>query len=262
MSLTLDACFRRAVGLHHTRSEDAAGIDRKRALLVVADGLGGCPAGDVASHLAVRSVLGDLASPPALWERDPGERMAQAVSRTHRALLDAERRPPGQPGMGTTLTILALDLEVGRAVVGHVGDSRAYLLRDGRLTLLTTDHTQVAAWVRAGRLSAEAARTHPWRNALTRSLGAGDVDPPACDVRLIDVRAGDRFLLCTDGLWEPLSDDAMAQVLAGAARARRAAEALVGRARRTGPRDDATAVVGFVSPAVPDPALTVFRRGA
>ncbi|MFO8149552.1 MAG: Stp1/IreP family PP2C-type Ser/Thr phosphatase [Trueperaceae bacterium] len=212
----------------------AGQVGHKGYLAVVADGMGGHQTGEVASQQALDTFLATLRSlrahPPAALAR-----AAQAANLEVYAL--ASERPEHQ-GMGTTLTALLIDDQVG--LIGHVGDSRAYRLRDGELVQLTQDHSWVADRVRQGLLSSEEARRHRWRNVITNALGAG----PSfrLDLGSVDVRAGDRFLLCSDGVSAMVSEGLIAQILTDHA-PQEAADALIAESNDRGSPDNVTAVV-------------------
>lgn len=214
------------------------GSDAAR-LLVVADGMGGHAKGDLASRAAV-DTLGEVfrtsrAAPEALLR----DAFAAANARVHELGADDPR------GMGTT--VVALLLRRDGAWVAHVGDSRAYHWRGGRLVRLTEDHSWVAQEVAHGRLTPEEAASHPRRNALLRSIGM-DEDLPA-DVRPIELAPGDRVLLCSDGLWDELDDASLADVL-GAAEPAECVARLIELANLAGGHDNVTAAVARV----PEPA--------
>jgi len=219
-------------------------VATKGFLAVVADGMGGHQTGEVASQQALAAFRAKLASirahPPAALAR-----AVQAANLQVHAL--ATERPEHQ-GMGTTLTALLIDDQVG--LVGHVGDSRAYRLRDGGLEQLTYDHSWVADRVRQGLLSTEEARRHRWRNVITNALGAGPRF--RLDLTTFEVLAGDRFLLCSDGVSMLVSEGLMAQILADHP-PREAAEALVAEANDRGSPDNVTAVVVEVTSVAPRP---------
>ena len=222
-------------GLSRDRNEDAcaAGSD----FLAVADGMGGHRAGEVAAAIALACVQQPL--PAGLPVGEAVRRQFGAAQQAIRA--EAWRRPE-RAGMGTTLT--AAWLVGGRAVIGHVGDSRAYLVREGRAVQLTQDHSMAAELVRNGQLSPEEALRHPHRHVLTRSLGGPE--EVAVDVVEVPLRAGDRLVLCTDGVSGALPEDELARVVGGASSAQEAASALVRRAAALGSLDDMTAVVAFI----------------
>jgi protein phosphatase len=189
---------RSELGLRRQRNEDSLLVDPACRLFAVADGMGGHAAGDVASALAIASLAAVLPCAPA-----PGDERARqlraAFAAAHTALTVQAEANPAQAGMGTTMTALvALPGESG-CVIAHIGDSRAYRLRDGTLRLLTTDHTWVQEQIEAGMLRPAQAESHPYRSVLTRVLGGG-IDPGPADVVFTDALPGDLFLLCSDGL--------------------------------------------------------------
>ena len=223
-------------------------------LFAVADGMGGHAAGEVASRLAVEAVedsLSDDGSPP------PADRMVEAVREANRRILRDADEHPGRSGMGTTLTALALG--AGRRWrIGHVGDSRAYLFRDGELRQLTTDHSWVGRRVAAGELTKEEARRHPMSSVLERALGTSR--RVEVDVEEGRARPGDLFLLCSDGLTDMLPDAELESMLSeavdgpagdGEPPADRGVEELVDRlvsaANRSGGEDNVTVVLVRVS---------------
>ena len=222
-------------------------------LLVVADGMGGHQGGETASRLALETIGG-------IFERDFGAAETLLV-RAFRAANDEIHRvgtsDPSLHGMGTTgVAILIGPSDEGW--VAHVGDSRAYRLRDGRLDQITEDHSWVCEEVRQGRISAEEASVHPMRNVLLRSIGVGsDVDVSAT---AIDLRSGDCFLLCSDGLWGELDDPAISEVLARESPSSAAAE-LVDLANARGGRDNVTVLVASVIDADEAPAITMGIEG-
>lgn len=176
-------------------------------LFAVADGMGGHAAGEVASRLAVEAVeesLSDVGVLPA------ADRVTEAVEEANRRILRDADEHPGRSGMGTTLTALAL-VPDGRWRIGHVGDSRAYLFRDGELRQLTTDHSWVGRKVAAGELTKEEARRHPMSSVLERALGTSR--RVEVDVEEGRARPGDLFLLCSDGLTDMLPDSEIGSIL-------------------------------------------------
>lgn len=204
-------------------------------LVVVADGMGGHVGGEVASRLAVEHAV---ATPGTVVER---------VLAGNTAVFEEALRNPSLAGMGTTMTLVELGVD-GVARFAHVGDSRAYLMRDGNLSQLTADHTVVAEHVRAGRLTAEEATNHPQRSMLTRALGlTPDVEVDAFDLTL---QPGDRLLVCSDGVTSML-DDAAIGVALGNATAEESVWKLVEEANRAGGHDNITAVVVDVAATTP-----------
>lgn len=176
---------------------------------VVADGLGGQGAGEVASTIAVQAVLDDYQRDPAVTPGSVGKHLSHA----NQAVLEAQAHTPGGRRMASTGVVLCLGPQ--GATCAHVGDSRLYRFREGQWTLLTTDHSMAQLLVRTGEITPEAARASPERNNLLRSLGS---DECRIDVAELDpARAGDVFLLCSDGLWEYVTEDAMSELLVASA---------------------------------------------
>jgi protein phosphatase len=205
-------------------------------VLVVADGMGGAKAGEVAAQMAVDAV-GRLVGP--VHEGD----VRGAVERANRAIRRVASDDPEKSGMGTTLTAAMLD--DGRLDVVHVGDSRAYLWRDGTLRQVTEDHSVVAELVRRGSITREEAETHPHRNVITRALGAEEgVD---ADVVHVDLQDGDVVLLCSDGLSSYVPESAIGEVLAQAETLDAAARGLVNLANGAGGVDNVTVVLARVA---------------
>jgi protein phosphatase len=216
---------------------------RGSRLLVVADGMGGHRGGETASRLAVEAI-GDVfgRSEEALEKR-----MIAAIETANERVYRCASADPELAGMGTTVVALCLG-EGGEAWVAHVGDSRLYLLRDGKLDALTADHSLVAEMQRQGLLSAEEAQVHPRRNELTRSVG---VEPSVeTEVSRIAVKPGDRFLLCSDGLCGYLGEDEIREVL-GCERPPNAARILVDHANARGGHDNVTVQVVSVPETAP-----------
>ena len=205
-------------------------------LFAVADGMGGAQAGEVASGLAA-AALRDEASELAGGER----RVDDLIQEANRRVYQRQSQDASASGMGTTMTVALV--EDGRVAIGHVGDSRAYLIRDRKLEQLTEDHSLVAELVRSGKLSPEEAESHPQRSVITRALGTDpDVD---VDTFSIETKPGDLFLLCSDGLTSMVDDQT---ILREVERNRddlpAAAKALV-RAANKGGGDDNITVVFF-----------------
>lgn len=208
------------VGRRRTRNEDAVGSDEEGGLLVVADGMGGHPAGHVASRLAVEEALESLRNGSGAsedGETDPrshegrGDRMAEAVRSADRRIRSEGLRNPERAGMGTTLTVLRLDVDQGTWHIGHVGDSRAYRYRNGIMEQLTRDDTWVQSQVEAGRIKPEHARNHPWGSLLSQAVGLEEPATPS--VLEGETGPGDVFLLCSDGLLAHLHDEELVEIL-------------------------------------------------
>ena len=212
-------------------------------LLVVADGMGGHPAGDVASQIALDTLV---AAFPALPEGDLGLALKQAYRRANDAVFQAGEDEPAHAGMGTTLTSALLHGKY--ATVANVGDSRAYLLRGDGLTQVTRDHTVVSDEVAQGRITAEAARTDPRRNRLTHVIGTeSKLESKLPNIFELTLLPGDRLLLCSDGLYDVLDEIDIRRTLLGRDPGD-AAMQLVELAKQRGTRDNATAVVAAAIP--------------
>jgi protein phosphatase len=225
------------------RNEDAFWTDPATGLAVVADGMGGHPAGADASAVAVRAFV-DAVAPNVEESRTPtGDAMANGVAAAHEGIREAVCVEPSREGMGTTLTAAMLAPR-GAMTVAHVGDSRLYRLRGKELRALTRDHTWIAEAVEAGHIPASAASSHPMSHVLTQAVG---VDyPPEPDVDEHEVEDGDVLLLCSDGLTGPVDDRAIQTILQTAAGEDRFDEApaqLIAAALTRGGPDNITAVV-------------------
>lgn len=205
-------------------------------LFVVADGMGGHEAGEVASEIAVETLQEEAPAHP------DAEALGKAVEVANRAIIDAALAGRGRPGMGTTCT--AAMLEESRLVIAQVGDSRAYLMHGGELTQLTRDHSLMANMIEAGQITPEEARYHPNRSVITRALGNDPDTTP--DLYEINVEAGDRLLVCSDGLTAMVEDDEIADILARQADPQKCAIALVNAAIAAGGVDNVTVIVADV----------------
>lgn len=206
-------------------------------LFAVADGMGGHAAGEVASEIAVR-VLSELAP-----EHPDGEALGRAIEEANRAVIQAAREGRGRQGMGTTMTAAMLEGE--RLVIAQVGDSRAYLLHQGKLQQLTRDHSLMADMIEAGQLTPEEARTHPQRSVITRALGSDAHLHP--DIYEINVETGDRLLICSDGLSGMIFDDQIENTLRRVQDPQRCASQLVNEAIAAGGHDNVTVIVADVT---------------
>jgi len=205
------------------------------ALFVVADGMGGHQGGEVAANLAVRTV--------AKADRESLAQLRDAIIEANRVVHETAIEQPELHGMGTTLTALAVsrEAESPQFVILNVGDSRIYRHRDGQLEQLTEDHSYVAELMRRGELDEDAAAVHPYRNMLTRAIGVhADVE---IDEWLFDPVAGDRFMLCSDGVTNELDDSEIAEQLAHEQDPSATAKALVGLANDRGGRDNSTVLI-------------------
>ena len=220
------------VGRQRSANEDSLVL--KPPFFAVADGMGGAKAGEVASAMATEAFGGDLDSAEA-----PEVQLARMMREANRRIYDLAVSDEAHRGMGTTLT--AVKVIGGDISLGHVGDSRAYRLRDGELEQLTRDHSLVAELERTGQITAEAAEHHPQRSIITRALGPEpDVE---VDTYTVTAKDGDIYLLCSDGLTGMVSDDELGSILRSAKKLDDAAETLVRAANQNGGRDNITVVL-------------------
>lgn len=238
-----DCAYVSDTGLERAHNEDSVCLNRGAGLLVVADGMGGYNAGEVASALAIEQagvVLGHSRT-DAADDAYAATLVEQAFAAANAAILTAGSRRPECLGMGTTMVLAVVDGH--RVTVGHVGDSRAYLLRAGHLSRLTHDHSVGQAMIDAGVLDEQAARASTLRGVLTRALG---VEPSVdTDIKQFDWQIGDRLLLCSDGLTDMIHDTFIRSLLMSAASADEAAKALVRAALDAGGHDNVTVLAAF-----------------
>lgn len=237
--LKIDAAGCTSVGKVRQHNEDASLVDLEMNLYAVADGLGGHQAGEHASQLAVET----LSTVTREWKERgdaPGvDVLLEGFDRANFSILDEASRRPERRGMGTTLTAALI---AGRRLwLGHVGDSRAWRLRDGELVMLTRDHTVVAQQMREGILTEDDARHHPMRHVLSRCLGVRD----DLDVDLIELDLDDEdvYVLASDGLEPGVQPADISEIVAAAADLQGAADQLVDRACERGGHDNITVVV-------------------
>jgi PPM family protein phosphatase len=227
------------VGVIRSGNEDSLILVPDRGIFVVADGMGGHAAGEVASEMAVRFVARELDSLRGLGDEQVAERMRGAIRAANGAIFQRTLTEHDKRGMGTTVT--ALTLFETRFLIGQVGDSRAYLLRDNRLSQLTKDHSYVQEQVDAGYLTPEQARTHPYSNVITRCVGANsDVMP---DIYVGTVKPRDVFLLASDGLTGMLEDYQLQELLSPDRMPQDEVDALIAEANRHGGLDNITAII-------------------
>ena len=220
-------------GRRRRRNEDAYVC--APPLFAVADGMGGAQAGEVASGLAA-AVLEEGAG-----DERGEERVASLIQEANRRVFQRSNEDATTSGMGTTMTVALVDSSGGTIAFGHVGDSRAYRVRDGRLEQLTDDHSLVGELVRSGKLSPEEAETHPQRSVITRALGTEpDVD---VDTFTVEAQADDLYLLCSDGLTDMVSADEIFSVLDASDDLEVSAGALVEAANAGGGEDNITVVL-------------------
>ncbi|MBA2305632.1 MAG: serine/threonine-protein phosphatase [Acidobacteria bacterium] len=220
-ALPISWAVRTDAGLRRTSNEDSHSTRPDVGLFIVADGMGGHVAGEVASRVAVESIAAFIqetagADKNRTWPFPFEPELSFEANRLKAAFRLANRRigaaiADSQDLRGMATTASAILLGPTHSCVGHIGDSRVYVLRDGGLIQLTHDHSWVEEQVRAGTLTPDAARQHPWRNVVTRALSGGE-DP---DIDVVEIRpaAGERYLLCSDGLFGVVTDDRIAELL-------------------------------------------------
>ncbi|MGO8959373.1 MAG: PP2C family protein-serine/threonine phosphatase [Streptosporangiaceae bacterium] len=239
MTLALHYALRSDVGLLREGNEDSAFAGPR--LLAIADGMGGHAAGEVASAVAI-SAIAPLDRQDLTDSEDMLDALAAAVGAARNTLHDMSLSDPAVEGMGTTLT--ALLWADAKVAVCHIGDSRAYVLRDGKLYQITRDHTLIQSLVDEGRLSPAAAANHPQRSLIMRALqGSTEADP---DLAIHDAMLGDRYLLCSDGLTDVVPDIAVRELLSTIDDADQAVNELIELAIRNGGPDNITCIVADV----------------
>ncbi len=231
----MTAALRTDIGRVRKQNEDAAWLDEKRGIYVVADGMGGHLAGEVASAMAIDAVKrmaqnNDIASISLLRE---------TVMAAHEAICARAQENQNCSGMGTTIS--AMWRGGHYMYIAHVGDGRIYRLRKGELEQITQDHSLVEELVRAKIISREEARNHPRRNIITRALGTPGENAP--DLLAADMEAGDLWLLCTDGLTGMVDDDQIERVMSSGESLDKMADTLIKMALAAGGRDNVTLIL-------------------
>jgi len=233
MSLRIaEEAVRTDTGRQRNANEDSLFVDAP--LFVVADGMGGAQAGEVASRAAAESFAQNLPPGP------PEKLLEETIEGANRTIHGLARKDPELAGMGTTTTAAIVDLDAETVAIGHVGDSRAYRLRGSRFEQLTRDHSLVEEMRRKGQLTDAQAEDHPQRSIITRALGP---EPEVqVDVQTVPAQDGDVFLICSDGLTTMLDDEQISRLLTRATSLQAAVRALVDEANRAGGRDNITVV--------------------
>jgi len=250
MTPSLQVAGRTDVGCVRANNEDTFGYDTACGVYVVCDGMGGQAAGEVASKLALETVLeyfrrySQESNYPLVGENfddisSEANALASAVQAASIRVFHEALEHPERQGMGST--IVALLVREGKASIAHVGDSRAYLLRDGQIRLLTTDHSLVMEQVQRGLMTVEEAEHSSIQNIITRALGSEDSAEP--DVQDVKVSPGDTFLLATDGLTKLVKDQQLREITTSASSLEKACEALVAAARAAGGDDNITCLL-------------------
>jgi PPM family protein phosphatase len=227
-----DQAFRTDTGRQRSENEDSLFV--RAPIFVVADGMGGAQAGEVASKAAADAFDRDLPEVP------PERFLRETIEAANRRIHELARADASRAGMGTTITAAIVDAQTEEVAIGHVGDSRAYRLRRGKLEQLTRDHSLVEEMRRKGQITDAQAEDHPQRSIITRALGP---EPEVeVDLHTVPAAPGDVFLLCSDGLTTMVGEERIAAVLAAAGSMREAVRALVDEANGAGGRDNITAL--------------------
>jgi protein phosphatase len=227
------------VGVVRSGNEDNFLVDHQRGVFIVADGMGGHAAGEVASDMAVDIIARQTEGIRKLGDEAASERMGEAIRSANAAIFDRTLAEHDKRGMGTTVTVMVLFAR--KYLIGQVGDSRAYLLRDGTLSQITKDHSYVQEQVDAGLLTPEQARTHPYSNVITRCVGANEEVVP--DIYYGSIRSDDIILLASDGLTGMLDDEQLHQILQGEGGPDTWVDRMIADANRRGGLDNITVVV-------------------
>jgi serine/threonine protein phosphatase PrpC len=236
------------VGIIRSGNEDNYLMLPEKGMFIVADGMGGHAAGEVASEMAVQMIARGLQGVLGKSESEATQMMRWAIHESNAAIFQRTVDEPEKRGMGTTAT--AMVINGPRYVVGQVGDSRAYLLRDGELSQVTKDHSYVQEQVDAGYLTPEQARTHPYSNVITRCVGANsDVVP---DIYVGTLKTDDLFLLASDGLTGMLEDHELLSILQTDSQPAVLVDSLVSEANRRGGLDNITVIIVRVDAAEGD----------
>jgi protein phosphatase len=234
-------------GRQRNANEDSLFV--RAPLFVIADGMGGAQAGEVASKAAAESFHGELPAAP------PERILRETIEAANRTIHELARKDPSLTGMGTTTTAAILNPAAEEVAIGHVGDSRAYRLRGGKLERLTRDHSLVEEMRRKGQLTDAQAEDHPQRSIITRALGP---EPEVeVDVQTVPAQPGDVFLICSDGLTTMLDDEHISRLLTRATSMQSAVRALVDEANRAGGRDNISVIAFKVGDGAAAPAGAV-----
>jgi serine/threonine protein phosphatase PrpC len=252
LTLTLDFAAATDIGCRRTNNEDSFGYDSERNIYVVCDGMGGNAAGEVASGMAVRALIETYgASADDVGERVENRLMA-AIFEANRVVREAGIENPELHSMGTTLVCACLD--GSRAVIGNVGDSRAYLLRYGRCLQITQDHSLLDEEVRNGNMTPEMAAASNLQSVITRAIGVGDTVEP--DLFEAHLRLNDLLLLASDGLTRYVNPDEIAADAANGAELTGICQALIDHAKYRGGADNITCILlrAIEAPATEPPA--------
>ncbi len=230
-------------GVVRSVNQDHYYCDGEGRFFIVADGMGGYTGGQEASQIATATIASYLLDK---WDSsDPSPNLLEeALKKANQAILLDQQQHPERSDMGTTIVVVMFREDQHRPWCAHIGDSRLYRLRGHDLEQITEDHTWVARAVSSGDLSPDLARTHPYRHVLSQCLGRDDLDE--IEVQSLDVQAGDRLLLCSDGLTEELSDHQIESTLKTIRACDKAVQTLIDTAKEKGGRDNITVVIVMI----------------
>jgi len=223
------------IGLVRKANQDSYLVDKNNKYCIVADGMGGHKAGEIASAMAVEEIGKYLDENKPETLHATVDALYEAIRRANNKVFKTARLNFDYSGMGTTIVMTYFYGE--KVILANVGDSRAYLMRDGELKQITTDHSMVEQLVSEGTITREQAKTHPQRNVITRAIGT-DRELQA-DIYMLSAKKGDIILLCSDGLTNEIEEDALGRMLASGA----SADTLIQRAKENGGHDNITAVI-------------------
>ena len=226
-------------GLIRSNNQDAYYIDPEGRFFIVADGMGGHAGGEEASRIATQEIQAFLVQ---YWQspKSSSELLEQALWQANDAILQDQQEHPERADMGTTV-VAVIFRDINSVWCAHIGDSRLYCLRKSELSQLTEDHTWVARALKVGDINIDEARIHPFRHVLSRCLGREDLSQ--VDVKSLDLKVGDRLLLCSDGLTEELVDAKIAHCLASPSSLKQAANTLIAAAKEEGGHYNITVVI-------------------
>jgi protein phosphatase len=246
--MNYEFCIRTDPGLARENNEDSVAVDEPTRLGILADGMGGYNAGEVASGMAttfIKSELGRWLAQAGRHAnaRDVRRAMEICVDNANRSIFNAANSNPQYSGMGTTLVVGVF--QDGRLMLGHIGDSRCYRLRNNQLEQITKDHSLLQEQMDAGLITPEQAATSTNKNLVTRALGVEDA--VLLEVNEYKVEPGDLYLMCSDGLSDMLDDEAIAQVLAGEASLEQKSVQLIDAANANGGRDNISVLLALAN---------------
>ena len=238
-------------GKKRTNNEDNFGIDQELGLFIVADGMGGHAAGEVASRMAIELIL-DYTGRTANSDEPyltgfnsrysrAGNRLCSAIILANQVISDSAANRDEWQGMGTTVVAAWINTETSRLTIAHVGDSRVYLVRHGQIKQLTVDHSLIEEHIREGLISREEAQNSFFRNMITRALGYRERVTP--DIIELTIDPGDKLLLCSDGLNTMLSDQEILQIIRPTANLPQACQQLINAANERGGKDNVTVII-------------------